>query len=106
MHEENKKMNIPVVATRGIVLFPNQEILIEVGRPKSMNAIEESEKFFNGHVVLLSQKDVLVDDPSPSELYDVGSLVHVKSVKQKQGFLRVTFSGIQRVKIDTLNEDS
>src|SRR5690554_1110659 len=106
MHEENKKMNIPVVATRGIILFPNQEILIEVGRPKSMNAIEESEKFFNGHVVLLSQKDVLVDDPSPSELYDVGSLVHVKSVKQKQGFLRVTFSGIQRVKIDTLNEDS
>lgn len=106
MHEENKKMNIPVVATRGIVLFPNQEILIEVGRPKSMNAIEESEKFFNGHVVLLSQKDVLVDDPSPSELFDVGSLVHVKSVKQKQGFLRVTFSGIQRVKIDTLNEDS
>lgn len=106
MHEENKKMNIPVVATRGIVLFPNQEILIEVGRPKSMNAIEESEKFFNGHVVLLSQRDVLVDDPSPSELFDVGSLVHVKSVKQKQGFLRVTFSGIQRVKIDTLNEDS
>lgn len=106
MHEESKKMNIPVVATRGIVLFPNQEILIEVGRPKSMNAIEESEKFFNGHVVLLSQKDVLVDDPNPNELFDVGSLVHIKSVKQKQGFLRVTFSGIQRVKIDTLNEDS
>ncbi|NLC64194.1 MAG: endopeptidase La, partial [Erysipelothrix sp.] len=106
MQEESKRMNIPVVATRGIVLFPNQEILIEVGRPKSINAIEEAEKFFNGHVVLVSQKDVLVDDPLVDELYEVGTLVHIKSVKQKQGFLRVTFSGLQRAKIDTLNEDS
>lgn len=106
MHEEKKKMNVPVVATRGIVLFPNQEILIEVGRPKSMNAVEEAEKFFNGHVVLLSQRDIMVDEPMISDLYEVGTLAHIKSVKQKQGFLRVTFSGIQRVHIDSINEDA
>ena len=106
MSEETKKMNIPVVATRGIVLFPNQEILIEVGRPKSMNAVDEAEKFFNGHVVLLSQKDILVDEPTVEDLYEYGTLTHIKSIKRKQGFLRVTFSGLQRVKIDSLNEDS
>ena len=91
---------------QGIVLFPNQEILIEVGRPKSMNAVDEAEKFFNGHVVLLSQKDILVDEPTVEDLYEYGTLTHIKSIKRKQGFLRVTFSGLQRVKIDSLNEDS
>ena len=99
-------MNLPVVATRGIVLFPNQEILIEVGRPKSMNAVEEAEKFFNGHVLLVSQKDVLVDDPQEDDLFKVGTLAHVKTIKHKQGFLRVTFSGLQRANITTINEDS
>ncbi len=105
MNLENT-MNLPVVATRGIVLFPNQEILIEVGRPKSMNAVEEAEKFFNGHVLLVSQKDVLTDEPTDEELFKYGTLAHIKNVKKKQGFLRVTFSGIQRAHIETINEDS
>ncbi|QIK69893.1 endopeptidase La [Erysipelothrix sp. HDW6C] len=102
---ENKTMNVPVVATRGVIVFPEQEIMIEVGRHKSMNAIDEAEKFFNGHVVLVSQKDILIDDPGKDELFTVGSLVHIKSVKRKQGFLRVTFSGLQRVRIDQLVDD-
>ena len=55
---ESKTMNVPVVATRGVIVFPEQEIMIEVGRHKSINAIDEAEKFFNGHVVLVSQRDV------------------------------------------------
>ncbi|CAM4174090.1 endopeptidase La [Erysipelothrix inopinata] len=102
---ETNKMNVPVVATRGVVVFPEQDIMIEVGRHKSMNAIDEAEKYFNGHLVLVSQRDILVDDPTTEDLYTVGSLVHVKSVKRKQGFLRVTFSGLQRVKIDSINDD-
>ncbi|MEG0524619.1 MAG: LON peptidase substrate-binding domain-containing protein, partial [Erysipelothrix sp.] len=102
---ETNKMNVPVVATRGVVVFPEQDIMIEVGRHKSMNAIDEAEKYFNGHLVLVSQRDILVDDPTTEDLYTVGSLVHVKSVKRKQGFLRVTFSGLQRVKIDSIKDD-
>lgn len=99
-------MNLPVVATRGIVLFPNQEVLIEVGRKKSMNAVEEAEKFFNGHVLLVSQDDVLVDEPHEENLFSVGTLAHVKSIKHKRGFMRVTFSGLQRAEIQSINEDS
>ncbi|CAM3611981.1 endopeptidase La [Erysipelothrix urinaevulpis] len=102
---ETKTMNVPVVATRGVIVFPEQEIMIEVGRHKSINAIDEAEKFFNGHVVLVSQKDVLIDDPSESELYEYGSLCHVKKVTRKQGYLRVTFSGVQRVRLENLNDD-
>ena len=99
-------MNLPVVATRGVVLFPNQEIVIEVGRPKSINAVKEAEKFFNGHVLLVSQKDIMVDDPTVDDLFAVGTLAHIKQSNQKQGFLRVSFSGIQRARIDNINEDT
>ena len=95
MNELNT-MNLPVVATRGVIVYPGQEIMIEVGRNKSINAINEAEKFFNGNVLLVSQKDILIDDPSNEELYEYGSLVYVKNIKRKQGFLRVTFSGLQR----------
>ena len=33
-------LNIPTIATRGVILFPNQEVMIEVGRPKSLEAIK------------------------------------------------------------------
>lgn len=105
MSEKNITISVPVVATRGVIVFPEQEIMIEVGRHKSMNAIDEAEKFFNGQVVLVSQKDILVDDPRHDELFEFGSLVNIKAVKRKQGFLRVTFTGLKRVKIDTLNDD-
>lgn len=105
MSEKNITISVPVVATRGVIVFPEQEIMIEVGRHKSMNAIDEAEKFFNGQVVLVSQKDILVDDPRQDELYEFGSLVNIKAVKRKQGFLRVTFTGLKRVKLDTLNDD-
>ncbi|NBA01908.1 endopeptidase La [Erysipelothrix rhusiopathiae] len=105
MSEKNITISVPVVATRGVIVFPEQEIMIEVGRHKSMNAIDEAEKFFNGQVVLVSQKDILVDDPRQDELFEYGSLVNIKAVKRKQGFLRVTFTGLKRVKIDTLNDD-
>ncbi|AMC92986.1 Lon protease [Erysipelothrix larvae] len=103
---EMNTMNVPVVATRGIILFPNQEILIEVGRDKSMNAVEEAEKFFNGHVLLVSQTDIMVDEPHEQDLFKYGTLVQIKNVKRKTGFLRVTFGGLQRARIDSLNEDS
>ena len=102
---EINTMNVPVVATRGVIVFPGQEIMIEVGRHKSINAINEAEKFFNGHVVLVSQRDILIDEPQEEDLFEFGSLVHVKNVVRKTGFLRVTFTGVSRVSIDTLSED-
>ncbi|HKM23255.1 MAG TPA: endopeptidase La [Erysipelothrix sp.] len=106
MTKEIITMNIPIVATRGVVVFPEQEIMIEVGRMRSITAINEAEKFFNGHVVLVSQRDILIDDPQEEDLYEYGSLVHIKTVTRKQGFLRVTFTGISRVRIDRITDDA
>ena len=87
MDEEKIEMSVPVIATRGIVVFPNQDIMIEVGREKSVNAVEESNAYFNGHVWLVSQKDIMVDDPKEADLFRFGTLCRIKNIKRKEPLL-------------------
>jgi ATP-dependent Lon protease len=101
----NLEMNVPAVATRGVLIFPNQEVMIEVGREKSMNAVDEALNFFDGQVFIVSQRDVLVDEPHERDLYLTGTLCKIKTARKKEGFQRVTFTGIKRAKIIRLSED-
>jgi len=102
---EKLELNIPVIATRGVLIFPGQEVMIEVGRDKSINAVEESMAYFDGQVFIVSQKDVLVDDPHSQDLYTMGTICRIKTTKKKEGFLRVTFIGQERASIIRLSED-
>jgi ATP-dependent Lon protease len=79
--------------------------MIEVGRDKSINAVEESMAYFDGQVFIVSQKDVLVDDPHSQDLYTMGTICRIKTTKKKEGFLRVTFIGQERASIIRLSED-
>ena len=67
MNNEKMEISVPVIATRGIIVFPQQDIMIEVGREKSIRAVEEAEEKFDGHVWLVCQKDIMVDNPAPSD---------------------------------------
>ncbi|MHC1735955.1 MAG: endopeptidase La [Erysipelotrichaceae bacterium] len=106
MDNEKMEISVPVICTRGIIVFPNQDVLIEVGREKSVNAIDESNTYFNGHVWVVSQKDVLVDEPHEDDLFKFGTLCRIKNVKRKEGFMRVTFTGLERAKLVRLSEDN
>lgn len=106
MDNEKMEISVPVICTRGIIVFPNQDVLIEVGREKSVSAIEESNTYFNGHVWVVSQKDVLVDEPHEEDLFKFGTLCRIKNVKRKEGFMRVTFTGLERAKLVRLSEDN
>lgn len=102
---EQKELNVPAIATRGVLIFPNQEVMIEVGREKSVNAVEEAMAYFDGQVWLVSQKDVLVDEPHENDLFTIGTLCRIKTSRKKEGFMRVTFTGVQRAKVVRLSED-
>ncbi len=102
---EKLELNIPVIATRGVLIFPGQEVMIEVGRDKSISAVEEAMAYFDGQVFIVSQKDVLVDDPHSEDLFTMGTLCRIKTTKKKEGFLRVTFVGVERANIIRLSED-
>ena len=53
-------MNVPVVATRGMIIFPGQDIMIEVGRPKSMNAVNLANDGHDAMVFIVAQKNIRV----------------------------------------------
>ncbi|MEA5017720.1 MAG: endopeptidase La [Erysipelotrichaceae bacterium] len=105
MEDNLLELSVPVICTRGVVIFPNQDIIIEVGRDKSINALDESQQLFDNHVFVVCQKDILVENPSIDDIYKVGTLCVIKEVKQRNGFKRVTFSGLKRAAIININED-
>ena len=103
--EYTNEIRVPVVCTRGVVVFPNQDVVIDVGRKKSLNAISLANESYNGKVFVVCQVNLLLDNPKKEDLYQVGTLCDVANVRKENEFLRVKFSGVQRAKIVEL-EDS
>lgn len=98
-------MRIPVICTRGIVVFPGQDVMIEVGRQKSVNAINTASDEYDGQVFIVCQNDIMVEQPVRENLYSVGTLSKIKVVRRKQGFMRITFTGMKRAKLVNLEDD-
>ncbi|MEG2330354.1 LON peptidase substrate-binding domain-containing protein, partial [Anaerorhabdus sp.] len=73
MKNKSLQVTIPVVCTRGIVIFPNQDVVIEVGREKSVNAVNEAQNQYEGHVWVVCQNDIMVDNPSIDNIYKFGT---------------------------------
>ena len=99
-------VQIPVMALRGISVYPKLIFSFDVGREKSIRALDEA---VNGdqRLILLMQRDVVVDEPGPEDLYDVGVLVHVRQVLKMPGeVVRILVEGISRVKIDEFTQES
>lgn len=100
MKEINEKTLYPLVCTRGVIVYPLQEIIIDVGRSESVEAIKESQKGYDSTIVLVAQTDMLTDEPDIEALYSYGTLCKIKEVRTKDGYLRVKFEGISRVRLD------
>ena len=85
-------------------MFPEQTVHFDVGRAKSVLALEAAMKA-DQTIFLAPQKDLLVDDPKLSDLYPIGTVVKVKQVLKPQSEnLRVLVTGICRGKISELSQ--
>ena len=95
---------MPILALRGLAVFPEQTVHFDVGRPKSVRALEAAMKQ-DQTLLLIPQKDMLVDDPKLIDLYQIGTVAKVKQVLKTQGEnLRVLVTGICRGKIAELSQ--
>ncbi len=102
---ENMSVHLPLVCTRGVVVFPDQEVIIDVGREKSVRAVEEAQENCESQVVLVAQKDLAVEDPDVNDVYSYGTLCHIKHMRRMDGYLRVKFKGISRVELHSIVND-
>ena len=93
---------MPILALRGIAVFPEQTVHFDIGRVKSAMALEEAMKH-DQTLLLVPQKNILEDDPDLSGLYMIGTVVKVKQILKSQGEnIRVLVSGIRRARIAEL----
>ena len=93
---------LPVLALRGLAVFPEQTIHFEVGRKKSILALEEAMK--NDQIILLiPQRDIAVDDPDFSDLYAIGTVAKIKQILRTPGdIIRVLVTGLRRARIQEM----
>ena len=97
---------MPILALRGLVVFPNQTVHFDVGRKKSTLALEAAMKA-DQMLLLIPQKDLTVDDPTLADLYSMGTVAKVKQVLKTQGEnLRVLVTGLRRAKITEMQQTS
>ena len=95
---------MPILALRGLAVFPEQTVHFEVGRTKSANALDAAMKE-NQILMLVPQKDLLQDDPKLADLYSIGTVVRIKQILRSQDEnTRVLVTGISRARITELQQ--
>ena len=104
MSEQLISGRLPVLALRGLAVFPDQTVHFDVGRVKSVKALEEAMKR-DQNIMLIPQRDIMDNDPTLEDLYPIGTVVKVKQVLHAQGEnLRVLVTGICRARIQELTQ--
>ncbi|MBP2635228.1 MAG: lon1 [Firmicutes bacterium] len=95
-----KRRTIPLLPLRGILVFPYMIIHLDVGREKSISALEEA-MVQDRMIMLATQKDAQNDAPEPDDIFSVGTVAEIKQLlKLPGGTIRVLVEGLHRGKIE------
>ena len=89
--------NYPVLPLRGLVAFPKMILTVDVGRKKSIKAVDFAVNT-ESLLYLVTQKSITDDNPTQKSLYPVGCLCRIKQVFKMNGELKVILEGICRAK--------
>ena len=96
---------MPILALRGVVVFPDCTATIDIGREYTLNAVETAYKG-KGEVLCLTQKDISVNVPTDKDLYKIGTVAKVRQVLKLPGDnVRVLLSGLYRGEVKELESD-
>ncbi len=94
----SKNKTLPVIPIREGVLFPSTESVLTFGRKVSLNALKAA----NGtkkQVVLVTQRDAKIDEPTPEDLYQIGTLAVIEKTLKTEDSINALVRGLGRVKI-------
>ena len=90
---------VPLLPFRNVVIFPRNVVTLQVGRPRSIHAVEEAQ-ITGGLIAVTAHRDQEIDDPRPNDLFSVATLGSTLSVeRQPGGNLQVVLEGIGRIRL-------
>ena len=102
---ERSVLHLPAIALRGLVVFPNNLLHFEVGREKSIAAVEWAVSN-NSDVFLVAQKEMKVEDPKAADLYTYGVVAEVKQVMRvSDDLVRILVEGKYRARLSEMEDD-
>lgn len=105
MPAKKKTLTLPLLALRGLMVFPHMVLHFDVGRNKSVAALEQA-MMENQQIFLVAQKDAEEDDPGVEGLCRVGTVATIKQVMNLPGdSLRVLVEGESRAMLQSINQE-
>uniref|UniRef100_UPI001594F7E7 endopeptidase La n=1 Tax=Anaeromicrobium sediminis TaxID=1478221 RepID=UPI001594F7E7 len=105
VEKKDKIQELPLIPLRGLSIFPYMVLHFDVGRERSIKALEEA--MLNDQMIFLSsQKDAAVDIPTVDDFYSVGTICKIKQMLKLPGdAIRVLVEGISRASIEEVIDD-
>ena len=99
--EASEKL-MPLLALRGIIVFPGMTVNLDVGRDKSINAVNAAMQL-DKKILLVTQRDAETADPKREELYNYGVVAEIKQLlKLPSGAIRILIQGLERAELTSL----
>lgn len=100
MGERSGKRELPLLPLRGLLVYPTMVLHLDVGREKSIRALEQA-MVDDNKILLATQEEVHIEEPDAEQIYKIGTVARVKQMlKLPNGTIRVLVEGLQRAKIE------
>ncbi|WPP42484.1 endopeptidase La [Paenibacillus hunanensis] len=96
---KNKARRFPLLPLRGLLVYPSMVLHLDVGRDKSVKALEKA-MVDDNLILLCSQSEVNIEEPSEDEIFRIGTIAKVRQMlKLPNGTIRVLVEGLERAEI-------
>ena len=104
---DDKTLRLPLLITRGLVLFPNNLMALDAARPFSLKAIEISTNECDSLILITTQKKPETEKPeSLEDIFDTGVVAKIIQFSEQKGYVRIKVKPISRIKLTNIEEEN
>lgn len=102
----SRVQTLPLIALRGLVVFPGMVVHFDVGRTKSLHALSAATTSEQQQILLVTQRDMAEEEPREEQLYSVGVVAQIRQVMRLPGDnVRVLVEGLYRARVQDILQD-
>ncbi len=98
-----KTLTLPLIITRGMIVFPGNQKLVEAGRKFSINAVNQAKT--DSLVFLTAQKNAAIENPKEEDIYTIGTLCRILSITERENAVKVRIEVVERVRLENTHFD-
>lgn len=105
MANSPSSLTLPLLITKGMILYPKNQKLIDAGRDFSINSIKVSRDKADSLILISSQREVDIENPTSEDVFPIGVLARIISVSEREKRLRARVEVIDRVSLSNIELD-